>query len=82
MSSNPAQLVSDLRLFCGFMWFSLGTLVFPTNKIDRHDIAELLLKVALNTIKKTQKKQNNHRNINKLWANIHILALKSPRCTH
>ena len=47
MSLNPAQLVSDLRLFCGFMWFSLGTLVFPTNKIDRHDISEILLKVVL-----------------------------------
>ena len=31
-------------------WFSPGTLVFPTNKIDPHDITELLLKVALNTI--------------------------------
>jgi hypothetical protein len=29
-------------------WFSLGTLVSSTNKIDRHDIAEILLKVALN----------------------------------
>jgi len=31
-------------------WFSLGTLVFSTNKTDRYDIAELLLKVMLNTI--------------------------------
>jgi len=30
-------------------WFSLGTLVSSTNKIDRHDITEILLKVALNT---------------------------------
>ena len=30
--------------------FSLGTLVSPTNKTDHHDIAEILLKVALNTI--------------------------------
>jgi hypothetical protein len=28
--------------------FSPGTLVSSTNKIDHHDIAELLLKVALN----------------------------------
>jgi hypothetical protein len=27
-----------------------GTLVFSTNKTDRHDITEILLKVALNTI--------------------------------
>ena len=31
-------------------WFSLGTLVSSTNKIDRNDIIETLLKVALNTI--------------------------------
>ena len=34
-------------------WFSPGPPVFPTNKTDRHDIAELLLKVALNIIKQT-----------------------------
>jgi hypothetical protein len=28
-------------------WFSLGPLVSSTNKADRHDITELLLKVAL-----------------------------------
>jgi hypothetical protein len=31
-------------------WFSPGTPVFSTNKTDRHDINEILLKVALNTI--------------------------------
>jgi hypothetical protein len=31
-------------------WFSLGTLVSSTNKTDRHDITEIFLKVALNTI--------------------------------
>jgi hypothetical protein len=31
--------------------------VFPTNKPDRHDIAEILLKVALNTIKQTNKQR-------------------------
>ena len=34
-------------------WFSLGTLVSLTNEIDRHDITEILLKVALNTINQT-----------------------------
>jgi hypothetical protein len=29
-----------------------------TNKIDRHDIAEILLTVALNTIKQTNKQEN------------------------
>ena len=31
-------------------WFSPGTLVSPTNKTDRRDIAEILLKVALNSM--------------------------------
>jgi hypothetical protein len=31
-------------------WFSLGTPVSSTNKTDRHDIIEILLKVPLNTI--------------------------------
>ena len=31
-------------------WFSPGTPVSSTNKTDHHDITEILLKVALNTI--------------------------------
>ena len=31
-------------------WFSPGTPVSSTNKTDRHDITEILLKVVLNTI--------------------------------
>jgi hypothetical protein len=31
-------------------WFSSGTPVSSTNKTNRHDITEILLKVALNTI--------------------------------
>jgi hypothetical protein len=31
-------------------WFSPGTIVSSTNKTNRHDIAEILLKVALSTI--------------------------------
>jgi hypothetical protein len=34
-------------------WFSPGTPVSSTNKTDCHDITEILLKVALNTIKQT-----------------------------
>jgi hypothetical protein len=30
-------------------WFSLGTPASSTTKTGRHDIAEILLKVALNT---------------------------------
>jgi hypothetical protein len=32
------------------LWFSTGTPVSFNDKIDHHDIAEILLKVALNTI--------------------------------
>ena len=59
MSSNPfhsevysiqqyvIKFVGDLRQVCGF---SPGTQVSSINKTDSHDIAEILLKVALNTI--------------------------------
>ena len=35
-------------------WFSLGAPVSSTNKTDRHDITEILLKVVINTIKPNQ----------------------------
>jgi cytochrome c1 len=43
-------------------WFSAGHLVSSTSKTDCHDIAEILLKVALNTIKQT-----NKQTLNWLW---------------
>jgi hypothetical protein len=42
------RFVSDLQQV-GL--FSLGAWVSSTNKTDHHDITEILLKVALNTIK-------------------------------
>ena len=59
VSSNPVhdevytmqhyviEFVSDLRQVG--RWFSPSTPVSSTNKTDRHDITEILLKVALNT---------------------------------
>jgi hypothetical protein len=38
------------RLATG-QWFSPGAPISSTNRTDRHDITEILLKVALNTIK-------------------------------
>jgi hypothetical protein len=38
-------------------WFSHGTPVSSTNETDHHDIAEILLIVALNTIKQTNKQK-------------------------
>ena len=43
------KFISDLRQVGG--WFSPGLPVSSTNKTDRHDITEILLKVALNKIK-------------------------------
>jgi hypothetical protein len=37
------------QLFAHGRWFSPGTPAFSTTKTGRHDIAEILLKVALNT---------------------------------
>jgi hypothetical protein len=42
------KLASDVRQG---RWFSPSTPVSSTNKTDRHDITEILLEVALNTIK-------------------------------
>jgi hypothetical protein len=39
-------------------WFFAGTPVSPINKTDRHDIAEILLKVALSTITLTLQFEN------------------------
>jgi hypothetical protein len=37
-----------------------GFLQFSTNKTDCHDITEILLKVALNTIKQTKTEEKMH----------------------
>ena len=50
-SDNVYQLLVHGR------WFSPGTLASSTTKTDRHEIAEILLKVALNT--KHQIKSNH-----------------------
>jgi hypothetical protein len=39
---------------CGKSWLLPGTPASSTNKTDRHDITEILLKVVLNTIKPNQ----------------------------
>ena len=52
------KLVSDLRQVGGFI---PGTPVSSTNKTDHHDMTEILLKVALNTINQTNQTQNRQR---------------------
>jgi len=51
------------------MWFSPGSPVSSSNKTDRHDITEILLKVALNTINQPEgvirrRKSKKHRKQN------------------
>jgi hypothetical protein len=47
MQHYVIKFVSNLRQVRGFLWRAL---VSSTNKTDRHNITEMLLKVALNTI--------------------------------
>ena len=44
-------------------WFFPGSPVSSTNKTDRHDITEILLKMALNTIKQTNKHSSGSYNV-------------------
>jgi hypothetical protein len=39
-----------MHVFTAGRWFPLGTRILATDKTDRHDMTEILLKVALNTI--------------------------------
>ena len=50
MQHYVIKFISDLSGW----WFSPGPRVTSSNKSDRHDIAEILLKVALNTITLTR----------------------------
>jgi hypothetical protein len=78
--SNRALPNFGLSIICKFLtgrWFSPGTPVSSTNKSDRYDITEILLKVALNTI-------NQSTYIWKFKTStytIHILYLYANDCT-
>ena len=54
--SQP-QVIKVYQLLAHGRWFSPGTPVSSTTKTGRHDIAEILLKVALNTKNKIK---SNH----------------------
>ena len=47
---TPIGYFKVIKSLAAGWWFSPCTLVSSTNKSDRHDITETLLKVALNTI--------------------------------
>jgi hypothetical protein len=58
-------------MLCEFRWwFSPDTSIPPTNKTENHDITEILLKVALNTI------NQNKRDHSRLTVNYGISPLK------
>jgi hypothetical protein len=58
---------------CYRLVVSPGTLVSSTNKTDCHDITEILLKVALNTIKPTiYLKQNEFQNVINIYNYFYI----------
>ena len=48
LDSQP-QMIKDYQLLEHGRWFSPDTPASSTTKTGRHDIAEILLKVALNT---------------------------------
>jgi hypothetical protein len=61
-------------------WFSFGTPIYSINKTDHHDIIEILLKVALNTIippsfenKKDMGDNNDNHNTNHFLVNLKFL---------
>ena len=60
-------------------WFSRGTPVSSTQKTDRHDITEIVLNVALNTIALTllssfYYEQMSNQNIY-IYKNVYILII-------
>ena len=57
-------------------WFSPGPPVSPTNKTERHDIAEILLKVALSTIKQTNRCST--RFVMHVYMVVKLLSLTMP----
>ena len=69
-------------------WFSLGTPASSTTKTDRHDIAEILLKVALNTKKSINKsnrlyicqKSPNMKILQKNSEYVYSISLPYPYC--
>jgi hypothetical protein len=58
---NYKKVASDKvdQLLAHGRWFSPGTPISSTSKIGRHDIAEILLKVALNTKNQIKSKSFN-----------------------
>ena len=69
------------QLLAAGWWFSL---VSSNNKTDRHDITEILLKVALSTInppppKKNKQQQKHTQNVYLLWRRQYLVIFGESR---
>jgi hypothetical protein len=60
---------ADIDVIHWKKWFSPGTPVSSTNKTNHHNIAKILLKVALSTITLTLKEKQFDMNT-KLWVKV------------
>ena len=69
--SFDSQAASDkvYQLLAHGRWFSPGTPVSSTTKTGRHDIAEILLKVALNTIDQINQIKSNLQTLLDIYYN-------------
>jgi hypothetical protein len=68
-------------------WFSLGTPVSSTNKTDRHNITQIVLKVALNTIKQPTNQPSIRNDKIDKWLSfngliLYMRQLLVPRTIH
>ena len=86
MTWNPARC-TDAKLcdkVCQWLatgrWFSPGTPVSSTNKTDRHDITETLLKVALSMIK--QKPTNFCFGLLEIVLELFVFLCRFTPCPH
>ena len=59
--------------------FSRGTLISSTNKTDRHDITEILLKVALNTINHNHIIKSPKQHLETYCFALFLIIIKSPK---
>jgi hypothetical protein len=81
--ANPIDFNDKVyQLLSHGRWFSPGTSASSTTKTGRHDIAEILLKVALNTKKKSNQAEvpgENHRPCESNWYTLSLsLVARAP----
>ena len=76
------EKVSDLPQVATGRWFSPGPPVSSTNKNERHDITEILLKVALSTIKQTSKQTKSVLLCRYIEVYIYLHFTFASTCVH